>query len=171
MKVKVFDNQLPFFIRERIYNASLKCPYNLGWVDLPDKDLNMHSNWSHQDLANFHILPYIQKCIAQTKWFDSTVLETIIFNLVRPNDVHYIHHHVEKQIALYYVNLNWQDGWYGETLFYDDVNTNEIVYTSNFTPGRIILFDGNVPHSIRPQSIKGPKYRITLSLVYGKKDE
>jgi hypothetical protein len=167
--IKFFDNKVPFFIRERINHASFSCPYTLGWKDLPSEEPNLHSNWSHENLAQFHILPYIQKCISQTRWFDSPILETIIINLVRSDDVHYIHHHVEKQIALYYINLDWRDGWHGETLFYSPKNIEKIIFTSVFKPGRILLFDGKVPHAIRPQSRKGPKYRMTLSLVYGKK--
>ena len=83
--------------------------------------------------------------------------------------MHYIHAHWDKQIALYYVNLDWKDGWYGETLFYDPLNLQKIDFASSFIPGRILLFDGSIPHTIRPQSIKGPKFRMTLSLIYSKR--
>ena len=87
-------------------------------------------------------------------------------NVVKSNDVHYIHHHEGEQVLLYYVNLDWQDGWYGETLFFNPSNIKEVQYTSSFQPGRIILFDGSIPHAIRPQSIKAPKFRFTLSLFF-----
>ena len=67
---------------------------------------------------------------------------------------------------MYYVNLDWEDGWYGETMFYNPNDLDEIVFTSAYKPGRIILFDGNIPHAIRPQSIKGPKYRMTLTVLF-----
>ena len=63
--IKFFDNKVPFFIRERINHASFSCPYTLGWKDLPSEEPNLHSNWSHENLAQFHILPYIQKCISK----------------------------------------------------------------------------------------------------------
>ena len=65
-----------------------------------------------------------------------------------------------------FVNLDWRDGWHGETLFYNPDNLKEIVYTSLYIPGRIILFDGSIPHAIRPQSVKAPKFRFTLSLFF-----
>ena len=68
--------------------------------------------------------------------------------------------------VLYYINLDWRDGWHGETLFYNPNNLKEIIYTSLYIPGRIILFDGSIPHAIRPQSIKAPKFRFTLSLFF-----
>ena len=42
----------------------------------------------------------------------------------------------------------------------------EILYTSLYQPGRILLFDGYIPHAIRPQSVKGPKFRLSLSLFF-----
>ena len=89
-----------------------------------------------------------------------------VVNLVRSNDIHTIHHHKMSQVALYYVNMDWQDGWYGETIFYDELDRNKIDFTSPYIPGRIILFDGKIPHAIRPQSVDGPKFRITLSFFY-----
>ena len=29
-----------------------------------------------------------------------------------------------------------------------------------------LLFDGTIPHAIRPQSVAGPKFRITISMFY-----
>ena len=54
----------------------------------------------------------------------------------------------------------------GETIFYDPNNVKEIAHTSLYVPGRIILFDGSIPHAIRPQSVKAPKFRFTLSLFF-----
>ena len=71
-----------------------------------------------------------------------------------------------KQVLLYYVNLSWTDGWHGETLFYNPYNLKEVEYTSLYVPGRIILFDGTVPHAIRPQSVKATKFRLSLSLFF-----
>ena len=52
-------------------------------------------------------------------------------------------------------------------MFYNPDDINSIEYTSSYVPGRIILFDGNIPHAIRPQSINAPKYRFSLSVFYG----
>ena len=51
-------------------------------------------------------------------------------------------------------------------VFKDTNNLKEIAYTSSYIPGRIILFDGSIPHAIRPQSVKAPKFRFTLSLFF-----
>ena len=47
-----------------------------------------------------------------------------------------------------------------------NLRKNNIIFTSPYIPGRIILFDGNIPHAIRPQSTNGPKFRISITLFF-----
>jgi len=167
--LSIFDNRVPFDIAQIIWDGSTNLPFKLGWGDSyePEKwDLNAHSNLKISHLTSSGILPYFEKCIDETKWFTKNKLSKIILNLVRPDDVHFIHSHQDMQVLLYYVNLEWRDGWYGETIFYDSCDLDKIIFTSIYKPGRIILFDGSIPHAIRPQSIKAPKYRFSLSLFF-----
>ena len=169
MLLNIFDNKVPHNIGVNIWNNSIDSPFRLGWEDTtePGKtDLNLHSNIQPSSLEPTGILPYFKKCTDETEWFKNKELDRVVLNLVRSNDVHYIHHHPDKHVLLYYVNLDWRDGWYGETLFYDPDDIEKISFTSLYKPGRIILFDGSIPHAIRPQSIKGPKYRFSLSLFF-----
>ena len=167
--LSVFDNILPYDKKDDIWQYCIKSNYKLGWVDTeqPEKfDLNAHSHWSIDEFKLTGLLPHIQKCIDDTDWFTNKNLFRIVLTLVRADDVHYVHHHKDQQVLLYYVNLDWVDGWYGETLFYNPKNLKEILYTSLYQPGRILLFDGYIPHAIRPQSVKGPKFRLSLSLFF-----
>jgi SM-20-related protein len=88
-----------------------------------------------------------------------------VLNVTVTSDCHFTHTHAEKRIALFYLNLEWKDGWHGETLFFSK-DGKEIVYASRYTPGRVIVFDGCIPHSIRPQSREGPQYRYTLATIF-----
>jgi SM-20-related protein len=63
--------------------------------------------------------------------------------------------------------MEWQDGWGGETLFYDEGN-KEIIYGSKFTPNRVVVFDGNIPHNIKHQNRIADKYRMSLSIFFNK---
>ena len=53
----------------------------------------------------------------------------------------------------------------GAILFYDDYS-DEIIQSSKYKPGRIVLFDGKTPHSIRPSSHIAPQYRFTLFIGF-----
>ena len=70
-------------------------------------------------------------------------------------------------VILIYLNQDWKLEWYGETLFYSE-DLSEIIFAGLYTPGRIICFDGEVPHSIRPNSRLAPKFRYTMSLFFKK---
>jgi len=167
--VSIFDDKVPYKVRYHTLCYCSNSTFRLGWSDSDEPDkfaFNMHSSWSVDDLKSTGLLPYFEKCIDHTKWFKNKELDKVILNLVRPDDVHHIHHHTDQQVLLYYVNLDWMDGWHGETIFYNSNNLNEVDFTSLYIPGRIILFDGNIPHAIRPQSIKGPKFRHSLSLFF-----
>ena len=169
MDLKIFDDVVPSIIRSALWYCSVTSDLKLGWEDSnePEKyDLNIHSELRVSDLEPTGVLPYFKKCTDKTKWFNNTTLDRIVLNLVKSDDVHYIHYHPGKHVLLYYVNLDWRDGWYGETLFYDPYDNDKISFASPYKPGRIILFDGSIPHAIRPQSIKAPKYRFSLSLFF-----
>lgn len=66
---------------------------------------------------------------------------------------------------LYYANRDWNPNHGGETIFYCP-DTKDIVFISTYKPGRIIIFDSEVPHSARPQALDGPNYRFTMALKY-----
>ena len=91
-----------------------------------------------------------------------------VINLSTPSDVNYVHTHPEDKILLYYVNAEWREGWHGETQFYSE-DLKQIQFSSPYTPGRLILFNANIPHTIRPQSIIGPQFRFTLAMGLSKK--
>ena len=170
LHLTTYDDKIPYLERYEIWKYIVNSTYKLGWTDSfePGKyDLNIHSDWTVKELQDSGIYPYIETAIKNTEWFTNKKIIKIVVNLVRPDDVYYIHNHAGAQSVLYYANLDWQDGWYGETIFYDPVDIKSIAHTSLYVPGRILLFDGSIPHAIRPQSIKAPKYRFTLTVFYG----
>ena len=167
--IGIFDNKVDYDSKINIYRHCINSHLRLGWSDRDEPKkftLNLHSQWSKEDCKSSSILSFFEECIENTDWFTTKNFVDAYVNYVTSDSIHYIHTHTDKNVALYYVNLDWQDGWYGETIFYDKNNTNEVVFTSSFTPGRIILFDGSVPHAIRPQSKIAPKYRLTISCLF-----
>ncbi len=161
--IEVFDDEVDFNTRHHIYNTALHANYRIvGWQDsiIPETQwkYDMHSKWSIDDLKLSGLYPHVERH-AKGKQIVSTIC-----NVVRAGDTYYNHCHKDQTIFLYYANLKWQDGWHGETLFYDNKG-EEIVYTSKYTPGRIIVFSDNQVHSIRPQSHTGPQFRFTVTAV------
>ncbi len=95
-------------------------------------------------------------------------------NLGLYTDNHEVHadHYYDRagKTLLYYVNETWNKDWGGETAFFDD-NAENIIFTSQLIPGRVIIFDSNIPHAAKPQSIDGPAYRFTMAMKFFRREE
>lgn len=163
--IKVYDNVFDLVQRQSLYSFVTKSNFTIGWADgaILENQQNkfLHSVYSNEDLDNFKLFDYLQGT-ELSKDLEGYTVDQAIVNLSMPSDYNYVHAHPQSKVLLYYVNLDWQDGWHGETLFFDEAG-KDIVFASPFTPGRFILFDASIPHTIRPQSIIASKYRFTFA--------
>jgi hypothetical protein len=169
-KLRLYDNMFDHSYRSKVYQYMRNSLFRIGWADssTPEKSgyQFLHSLHSEDDLKKIGFIEQLQ----QTPAGQETVghkLSKAVLNLSTPADVNFVHTHPEDKVVLYYVNLDWQDGWHGETLFFDEAGKN-IMFASAYTPGRIIAFDAKIPHTIRPQSHIAAFYRLTFALVYTK---
>ena len=161
--IEVHDNKVPFYVQQQVYNFVINSIFRIkGWEDRNDTDItkyDLHSNWTKQDIKDSGLYPYLEAIHSFDK-FDKCMV-----NLTKPGDHYYTHcHGADEMVVLYYANLEWRDGWAGETMFYNDKRESTKSY--DYVPGRIIKFDGTQPHSIRPQSFIGPQYRFTISTFF-----
>ena len=168
--IRVYDDVFDMEYRHSLYSFAQSSTFRIGWADslMPENRQfqSLHSNYSMEDVARLGILDRLAATpVAQE--LNEYRLEKCILNLSTASDVNFIHAHPEDKVLLYYVNLEWRDGWHGETLFYDE-SGKEVVFASAYTPNRLIAFDAKIPHTIRPQSHLAPHYRLTLALVYTK---
>ena len=119
--------------------------------------------WEQLDLINRIQNLELRNQLKELSYVSATI------NLAVPSSVQFQHTHPQKYTLLYYINMEWKNEYYGETLFYNDLGT-EVEYTSIFKPGRIVFFDGNIPHTIRPSSHIAPSYRFTLFASFNEKN-
>ena len=66
--LNVFDDKVPFAIRDNLWNYCINSTYRLGWedTDVPEKyDLNIHSHWSTEELESTDILPHIKNVLVK----------------------------------------------------------------------------------------------------------
>lgn len=66
---------------------------------------------------------------------------------------------------LYHANLIWKPEWLGYTIF-GSQNLKEVIHTSFFTPGRVIVFDGSIPHMVVPPSVFAKGHRLSFAIQY-----
>ena len=167
-KLHVYDDVFNMSTRLKWYEHATRSQYSLiSWGDTIEPEKQAHNSYLHckmrePEMITFGFISALQETPIWDHVKDLTYLHSVI-NLSTPSDVNYVHSHQYEKIGiLYYINLSWQDGWHGETQFYSEDN-KEIQYSSPYTPGRVIVFDPSIPHTIRPQSIISAQYRFTLA--------
>jgi hypothetical protein len=169
-RIAIYDNIFDPHFRSNAYSFANNSHFIIGWADgaIVEKQANrfIHSVYSDDDVERLGILKRIALSPA-AKELDGYKLQKTILNLSTAADTNYIHTHPEDKILLYYVNLEWFDGWHGETLFFSD-DGKDVVFTSSYTPGRLLVFDAKIQHTIRPQSHIAAQYRFTLALIFNK---
>ena len=97
MNIQFFDNKVSSVVQNDTFGYAKNAIFRLGWEDSlePEKyTLNSHSGWTLDNVKTAGLWDPIQECIQECEFFPSHyVVDRIVVNLVRPCDVHYIHHH------------------------------------------------------------------------------
>jgi len=66
---------------------------------------------------------------------------------------------------LYYINMKWDPDWDGYTVWRTE-DLSSIEFMADFVPGRIAMFDSNIPHKATVPSLDAPAFRFTLNSVW-----
>jgi hypothetical protein len=165
--IQVYDDIFDFGYRDKIYSFIKSSYFQIGWVDssVPEKSYEfIHSSYSKDDIDKIGFFEKLENSPVM-EHFEGLDYKHTKVNLSTSSDANFVHAHPEKLAILYYVNMDWEDGWHGETHFYDEYG-KDIIYNSPFTECIMIMFDATIPHAIRPQSVIGPKFRFTLASFF-----
>lgn len=167
-EIHIYDGLLPLGLRDRVFNFLSNSKFVIGWGDgTHEKAIKykfLHSQFNDEDNENCGLLPFLKNTAVNELIKNLTVKKSIV-NLSVPSDTHFVHAHPEKIVVLYYANMDWEQHWHGETLFYAE-DLSDIEVALKYTPGRVIVFDATIPHSMRPQSISADNYRFTYALTF-----
>ena len=168
--LRVYDDVFDLQYRYAVMAFAQTSLFRIGWADnlTPEKSQyqSLHSAYSAEDIERLGVLERLANTPVAQEMVGHKV-EKCILNLSTASDANFIHAHPEDKVLLYYVNLEWHDGWHGETLFYDEAG-KDVVFANAYTPNRLVAFDAKIPHTIRPQSHLAPQYRLTLAVILNK---
>jgi hypothetical protein len=145
-----FGNSAPEHVK---YHKTLKSTYNL--IDL----LNFGF------FNNQHILNYIKQ--------NNLRVRECYVNLCTASDIYTYHtdtYTTEIPTGLYYANLEWHPTWEGETHFSNE-SMDDILCSCSFIPGRVIFFDGNIPHKSSQPGPLAEFYRFVFTIKFSKKED
>ena len=168
-KIHIFDDVFEFAERTRFYQFITNSRFSIGEYDgvllENHKTSTLTSKYSEGDVGamGFYLPKRVTDIVDLSDWKPVTAYT----NLCRPDDSFHIHtdHHGPMWTVLYYVNTNWHIEWGGDTYFLreDDLT---IEYVSQFRPGRVVIFDGSIPHLMRPSTRLAPENRFSFVMKY-----
>ena len=148
----------------RISNSSVNDAQGIA-----DKRLRSDLDHEHPIIENLleegsDSLNVIQKYIsAESYGFDRAYVNLGIHGDV--NRMHVDGKYYPCKTLLYYANQHWENNWGGHTVFYD--KDGNIKTTVEVKPGRIVIFDGNIPHTVMPMNPRcSPSFRFTVALKF-----
>ena len=163
--IKIYDNYMTIDDMTSLYTYAVTADYRIGWDDTSTIE-NRQYPCLHSEMTEIDISPFMHYFNTTTE-LEGWNFEKAIFNLVTPSSINFSHTHGSDRVVCLYINPDWKEQWYGETIFYKVGGEDDKVVS--YRPNRAVIFDGNLPHSIRPASFIAPSYRFTLSVFFNKK--
>ena len=95
-------------------------------------------------------------------------LNRAYINLCTSEDIFPYHcdsKYVDDLTFLYYINSKWDPIWEGETHFSNE-HMDDILCSSSFKPGRLAVFNANIPHKSSQPSSVAEQFRYTLAIKF-----
>jgi SM-20-related protein len=170
--IETIDNVFTLDERLQMYNYYRNSSFKIGWEDTTEIEYAnykyMHSIFENAEVDASGFTSGLLKSELGISIISKYNVKRCVLNLSKPGDFYLNHTHQEDKVLLYYGNIRWKEEWSGETLFYDDSLQN-ILFATPYIPGRLILFDGKMPHTIRSQSSIAPFYRFTFTIFLTEK--
>ena len=98
--------------------------------------------------------------------FDGMDIKQIRINLSTLNDYNRIHSDgINTKTLIYYPNMEWDVTWGGQTFFTNE-DATEIEFSLAYKPGRLIVFDGGIPHCIGAPTVAASGYRYSFVIQF-----
>lgn len=166
-KIEVYDDMLSFEERFRLYTFALNSNYQLSRNPgaTPESKKYPKTLQSEFNLRDIHLSQILTNQPLQKYLKDNNLrVYRAYINLCLPSDVY--EYHIDGtsdgKTCLYYMNMDWQPQWEGETIF--SMDRIDIDYSSAFVPGRMIFFDPTIPHKSTQPSFSAEYHRFVLVL-------
>ena len=169
-RIDLYDDIFTFGERLVLYDTFRNCPFFMRGTDDSIIDHQSDITMVHEVTQDFLNNTRFLKVLSGEPEFNELItkykVNSAIVNVTTPADKY--HKHVDivgGKTLLYYVNMDWNPSFFGETVFVGD-RDDDYQFVAPYVPGRIVVFDGEIPHIIRPQIMSGPKYRMTFAIKF-----
>ena len=177
--IRIHDNLIEYAERVRLHTMAKEFSYAVAsdtnyLEDGPE--LNFAKQLNDGDVQMLGLLqnpavlevlqPYSPMRMLNARINLSTLSDTNKFHTDNPQLIYGTMH---KQIVtvLYYLNMRWEMEWGGYTLFANDA-CDELEFCCANKAGRMVVFDGGIPHAIAAPTRQAESIRMTLAMQFGR---
>lgn len=173
-QIHIYDDVYDYNTRNKFYEFLANSLYSINGGDndrLETKgEYNIYSKFTESDLHNMGFLsvPESAFILDQVKNMSIAQVRVNLSTLYDKNRFHVdttSYASKEGITMLYYANMKWDIEAGGHTLFADDELEN-IEYCAVYKPGRVVMFDGSIPHCIMSPNIIAPAYRLSFAIQF-----
>lgn len=168
-RILVYDGLLPLDQIGMIEKALLQSPFS--WSEIAKPEAEQYRHWARNlDLKATEQLPIYPAAMAALAPFCTAEQRYKMYraycNFSSYGDVLMIHTDCRPEhnelTGLWFMHEKWEVEWGGETLFYNSQDDAEFVCSPK--PGRLVIFDGRIPHQGRPPTriCYAPRYTFAM---------
>jgi hypothetical protein len=175
--IKIYDDVFTYAEMSQLFDVAKKSKYILertasSTVPVNEQFKTLKSEYTIYDLlwSNFFQGPSTDFLKEEIKE-KNLRLHRVYINLSTAQDIYHFHTDsgVDQDITLlYYFNCKWESHWEGETHF-GDPSAREIIHSTSFLPGRLVLFTATIPHKSSQPSFLAPEFRYVLTMKFSSK--
>ena len=170
--LEVYDDIFSFTERNVMIQVIAQSYYKVNGSDggmvnaRSDSVPQIYSSWTEQDLINTGFLNFSGfKTLDQKHNIFSKKIKQIRVNLSPPSERNYVHNDQAGLTVVYYPNLEWRIEWGGHTMFLTEP-LDDIEYTCVNNPGRVVVFDGTIPHMVLTPTMLAPVHRYSFAIQF-----
>ena len=168
--VFIFDNLIPQSDLAQYVQALEKSPFTRTEFARPETAEYKH--WvSELPLANVTQMPLwnaMERAVKTARPGEAYRPYRAYTNYAAYGDMLYTHcdcpPDARELTALWFLSAQWDPEWGGETMFFD--SDGDAIFCASPRPGRLVLFDGAIPHVGRPPSriCFAPRFTFAIKL-------
>ncbi|WP_083304931.1 UPF0489 family protein [Moorena producens] len=168
-RIAVYEDLVPRYLLKQIYNYYLN---GLRWEfqNRGDEDDLLTSFWVPKDFPDsiYELREIVRRQLPYEAKDPRIVVNGHLFGL--GDGIHRDSSNIKNpgQTAICYINPMWRADWDGETKLYSerDPSKADLIYACLPKPGRVLIFDGTIPHRGCPPSRLCNKLRITVAYQF-----
>lgn len=165
-KIHIYDNLFTYQERLAFMEFLQRSFFKVNGTDYDYRDNQCYSAYTAQDL---HMMNFLQtdgfKKLNEKYHLEGRDIKQIRVNFSTVAEKNRVHEDTTPITLLYYANTTWELDWGGHTFFLSE-DLKDILYTCEYKPGRVVVFNGTIPHMIMAPSILALKSRFSVGIQY-----